>query len=161
VAEIMKTVATKLPVNWLYVSITAAIGSVAIGFLIWAITSQYIDNRPCARISGGWSWGTVILLDVGLAATLVALYWKLYCDANTEIGENELCRPSIFGRRRIEWLEVTRVDKVGFGYHIYSGKTRIVLTPHAHRNPESVVALLRSRVNRKNRGELGEKAAAP
>jgi hypothetical protein len=149
----MKRLATKLPVNWFYVTAVAAGGSAAIGFLVWALTSQvYRDYAKGLPMSGGWSWPVVIVLDSGCVTVLVALFWKIYCDANTEMGDEELCRPSIFGQRRIRWSEVTRVDRVYFGYHVFSGKKRIVLSPHAYTDPDSIVALLRTRVEGGKRG---------
>jgi hypothetical protein len=143
----MKKVATKLPVNWPYVTVVAAIGSAAVGFLVWALTSQvYRGYATGAPMSGGWSWPVLIVFDAGCVVALAALFWKIYCDAKTEIGEEELSRPGIFGHRRIRWSEVSRVNRVGFGYHIYSGKKKIVLTPSAYMHPGSVVDLLRSRL---------------
>jgi hypothetical protein len=97
-------------------------------------------------ISGGWSWPLAIIWDAGSLCVLCAFFWKLYCDANTEMGETELRRPGIFGLRRIRWAEIARVKQVGFGYHVVSKNNKIVLSPYAYKSPESVISTLKSRI---------------
>jgi hypothetical protein len=137
----------KLQMNWPYVVIAALIGTGTIGFIIWGITAPlYRASVQGLPIRGGWNWTTVIGCDVGCLFVLLAFYWKMYCDAKTEIGEAELSRPSIFGPRRIRWSEVVRVKIVGFGCHILSKDKKIVLSPYAYRDPDSVVSLIKVRI---------------
>lgn len=143
----------RLQVNWVYLSTVALTGSMTIGFLAWALTSHvygmWARGKP---IGGGWSWPLVITCDLGFLGLLVALFWKIYCDVGTEIGEKELSQPGIFGRRGIRWSEVTRVDKVGFGYHVVSQNKTIVLTPQAYVDPDSVITLVQTRLQEHKRG---------
>jgi hypothetical protein len=147
----------RLQINWPYVATVALIGSTSMGFIAWGVTAQ--AYRAWARglpIGGGWNWPLVIVLDVGCLFVLLALFWKIYCDANVEIGEVELSRPSIFGTRRIPWSEIVQVVQVGFGYHIHAENKKIVLSPYAYRHPDSVMSILRARIP----GDKGNAGAA-
>jgi hypothetical protein len=153
----MKNPGNRLPMNWPYVATAALTGATAIGFIVWAITAPvYRAWAQGLPIRGGWNWTLVIVWDTGCLFLLLAFYWKIYCDANTEIGEAELCRPSIFGPRRIRWSEIVRVEKVGFGYHIFSKNKKIVLSPYAYRYPDSVMSLLRARIASEKGGGVSE-----
>jgi hypothetical protein len=81
---------------------------------------------------------------LAILCVLGAFFWKLYCDANTELGEKELRRPGIFALRRIRWAEIVTVKQVGFGYHVISKDNKIVLSPYAYKSPESVISMLKS-----------------
>jgi hypothetical protein len=139
--------------NWPYVAVALLISTAAIVYIAWETTEpvyrSWIRGLP---IRGGWSWPIVIAWDVFYFLVLLALFWKIYCDANTEMGETELSRPSLFGIRRIRWSEVVGVKQVGFGYHVFSRNNKIVLTPFAYRSPESVVSMLQSRIVGDQRG---------
>lgn len=137
----------RLPMNWPYVGTAALIVTAVMGFIVWSITMPLY--RAWSRglpIAGGWSWHLAIIWDAGSFFVLGAFFWKLYCDANTEIGEKELRRPSIFGLRRILWSEIDRVKQVGAGYHVISKDNKIVLSPYAYKSPESVISMLFSRI---------------
>ena len=141
-----------LRVNWVYLSRVALIGATIIGFLAWALAShaygRWARGEPMV---GVWSWPLVIAGDSVFVVLLLALLWKIYCDARTEMGEQALSQPGIFGSRTIRWSEVTRVDKVGFGYHIVSENKTIVLTPQAYLDPDSAITLLRTRLEENKR----------
>jgi hypothetical protein len=135
------------PMNWLYVGTAAMVVTIAIAFIGWSITAPaYSAWTKSLPVACWWSWPTAILWDVGILCVLFAFFWKLYCDANTEIGETELRRPTIFGLRRIRWTEITRIKQVGFGYHVISKDKKIILSPYAYKSPESVIAMLESRI---------------
>lgn len=135
------------PMNWPYVVAVVLVSTTAIGFMVWQITAQVY--RPWAHgmpIGRGWNWPIVIMWDAVLFFLQSVLLWKIYCDAHTELGKAELCRPSILGVRRILWSEIVRVDRVGFGYHVRSKDKKIVLYPYAYRDPDSVITILRTRI---------------
>jgi hypothetical protein len=137
----------RLPMNWPYVGSAALIVTIVIGFIVWSITGPvYRTWSRGLPITGGWSWPLAIIWDAGSLCVLCAFFWKLYCDANTEMGETELRRPGIFGLRRIRWTEIAWVKQVGFGYHVISKDNKIVLTPYAYKSPESVISMLNSRI---------------
>jgi hypothetical protein len=62
------------------------------------------------------------------------------------VGEETLTQPGILGARVIRWKDVTEVRQVGYYCHVVSGKKKIVLSPYAYRNPESIVTMVLSRV---------------
>jgi hypothetical protein len=133
--------------NWPYVAAVLLISMTAIGFIVWQITAQVY--RPWAygvRVCCGWTSPLVIMWDAVCLLSLLALFWKIYSDAATELGEVDLCRPSIFGIRRIRWSEIVRVERVGFGYHISSKDKKIVVSPYVYRDPDSVMSILRTRI---------------
>jgi hypothetical protein len=144
----MSTPNTKLQINWLYISIVVVISSAALGFIAWGITTQlYREWSQGLPISGGWNWPLVIAVDSVCATALCALFWKIYCDANTEIGIDTLSQPSIFGRRIINWSEVTDIQVFnGVGYHILAHSKKIVVAPYAYMNPDTVITMLHDRV---------------
>jgi hypothetical protein len=143
----MKNPGNRLPMNWPYVVTAAVIAAAAIGFIIWETTAPvYRASVHGLPTRGGWNWPLVIACDAGCLFVLLALYWKIYCDAKTELGEAELSRPSVFGLRRIRWSEVVRVKIVGSGCHVFSKNTKIVLSPYAYRDPDSVLATLSARI---------------
>ena len=143
----MRKSGNTLPVNWPYVAAVAVASTGTIGFLVWQTTAQvyhpWTHGTPIGR---GWSWPLVIMWNAIFILSLLALFWKIYCDAHTELGEVELCRPSLFGIRRIRWSEIVQVKAVGFGYHVYSKDEKIVVSPYAYRDPDSVISTLRTRV---------------
>jgi hypothetical protein len=137
----------RLPMNWPYVSTAAVIITTAMAVVAWLITAPVCRAWTKSLPVAGWgSWPPAIIWDVGIFCVLCAFFWKLYCDANTEMSETELRRPSIFGLRRIRWAEVVRIKQVGFGYHVFSKDNKIVLSPYAYKSPESVISMLTSRI---------------
>ena len=135
-------------VNWPYIVFVALIGTSALFFIAWAITSQvYGEWSQGLSISGGWNWPTVIAIDFACALMVVALYWKVYFDTKTTIDDKGIYQPSLFGIRTISWPDVTNVEVFGgVGYHIYAGKKKIVVTPYAYKDPEGVIETLRVNV---------------
>jgi hypothetical protein len=131
--------------NWLYITFVALVGTGALVFIGWAITSQvYRQWSHGLPISGGWSWPMVFMVDFVCLLLIGALYWKIFYDAKTVIDGNGIYQPGLFGLRNIYWSEVTNVEVFGgVGYHIYAGKRKIVVTPYAYKNPESVIETLR------------------
>lgn len=103
----------------------------------WILTYQSLQ-----RGGRDLALGTVVLLDFGLLAVLVAFYWKIYRDANTRVGEEGLSQPSLHGLKEIRWSEVRQIRQVGFGLHVSSERTRIVLTPFAYKEPERFARLV-------------------
>ncbi len=81
-----------------------------------------------------------------------ALYWKIYYDAKTTIDGNGIYQPSLFGICTISWSEVKNVKVFGFGYHVYAGKRKIVVTPYVYKNPEDVIESLRAHILEAKRG---------
>ena len=137
----------KLSMNWPYVGTVALIVTAVMGFIGWSITAPvFREWTRSLPITGCWSWPAAIFWDGGILCLLCVFFWKLYCDANTEIGETELRRPSIFGVRRIRWAEIIVVKQVGFGYHVISKENKIVLSPYAYKSPKSVISMLESRI---------------
>src|SRR5437879_12088389 len=102
--------------NWPYVAVVLLISTAAISYIVWETTApvyrSWIRGLP---IRGGWSWSIVIAWDAFYLLVLLALIWKIYCDATTEMGETELYGPSILGSRRIRWDELGRVNRVRLG----------------------------------------------
>lgn len=140
-------VCDRFRINWPYVAPVALLCTAAIAFIVWQTTAQVY--RPWAhdmRIGRGWNWPIVIVWDAISILSLLALFWKIYCDAHTELGEVELCRPSLLGIRRIRWSEIVQVKTVGFGFHLSSKDKKIVVSPYAYRDPASVIAILRTRI---------------
>jgi hypothetical protein len=147
----MKTSSGRLQMNWPYIGTAELIATAAIGFIVWEITAPvYRASAQGMPIRGGWNWPIVILWDAGLLFFLLAFFWKIYCDANTEIGELELSRPGIFGPPRIRWSEVVRVETFGFSCHVFSKDKKIVLPPYAYRYPESMLSALAARIAAEN-----------
>jgi|SRR5208283_287598 len=137
----------RLPINWQYVGTVALIVIIVMAFIAWWITAPvYRAWTKSLPITGWWSWPPAIIWDAGILCVLCAFFWKLYCDANTEMGETELRQPSIFGLRRIRWAEIDRIKQVGFGYHVFSKDNKIVLSPYAYKSPESIISVLKSRI---------------
>lgn len=137
----------RLPMNWPYVSTVALIVTIAMGFIGWSITAPVYRTWTRSLTITGWrGWPQAIIWDLGILCVLGAFFWKLYCDANTELGEKELRRPGIFALRRIRWAEIVTVKQVGFGYHVISKDNEIVLSSYAYKSPESVISMLKSRI---------------
>ena len=79
----MEKTGGRLPMNWPYVAIVLLVSTAAIGFIAWQTTAQVY--RPWAhgmRIGRGWTWPMVIMWDSLYLLTLLALFWKIYCDAH-------------------------------------------------------------------------------
>ncbi len=133
--------------NWPYLIFIALMGTMGCGFCAWELTSQvYGEWSRSQPISGGWSWPIVAAFDVGFAVALLALYWKIYRDANTKITSDGVAQPSLRGIRAIAWSEITRVKTLGsLGCHIHSGRTKIVITAFAYTKPAKVVETLRDK----------------
>lgn len=141
-------------INRTYIAFVALVGTGALVFISWAVTSQvYREWSRDLPISGGWNWPIVLMLDVVCALLVGALYWKIYCDAKTTIDRNGIFQPSLFGIHTISWPEVTNLEVFGgFGYHVYAGKRKIVITPYAYKNPEDVIESLRVNILEAKRG---------
>jgi hypothetical protein len=103
----------------------------------WILTYQSIQG-----IGSDLGLGTVVLLDLGLLAMLVGFYWKIYRDANTRVGDEGISQPALYGSKKIRWSEVRQIRRVGFGLHVSSERTRIVLTPFAYKEPERFARLV-------------------
>ena len=144
----MNSATTKLPLNWTYIIFVILVAIAGVGFIAYAITMQtYLQWAQGLPISGGWTWPRVFAADLFCLLMLWALIWKIYCDANTEIGSEQLSQPSVFSRRTIRWNEVTGVKVFGaVGYHILSGRKKIVVTSYAYSNPIAVISMLHARV---------------
>jgi len=133
--------------NWAYLITVAIVVSSALGFISFALTMQVFHEWLHRKaISGVWTWSSVVLMDIVLLGMLIGLFWKMYCDGKTQFGQEELSCPNVTGWKRIRWSDVTRIDRVGFGYHIYSQNQKIVVTPYAYKQPESVLRLIRTRL---------------
>lgn len=128
-----------------YMVFVAAIGTVALAFIGWAITSQvYRDWSRGLPISGGWNWPIVIGVDLACFCGALALYWKIYADSKTTIDASGVGRPSLRGFRHIAWSDVTAIKVFGgVGFHIYAGAEKIVVSPYAYREPERVIEAMR------------------
>jgi hypothetical protein len=94
----MRTDSDSPSANWIYLFAIAIFATVGLGFVGWALTRQiWQESARGMPIGGGRSWHAVLLLDVGLLVILAALYWKMYRDAKTQFGREELRQPTIFG----------------------------------------------------------------
>jgi hypothetical protein len=137
--------------NWLYVGLVAVAGTAALLFMGGAVTWQvYRQGSSGLPITGGWSWPLVWAVNLGCVAGIAALYRKIYCDAHTNISPEGLSQPAQFGGiRSIAWKDVTNVEVFGgVGYHVFSGKRKIVVTPYAYARPTEVIELLRVNIER-------------
>lgn len=134
----------RLRVNIPYIFFCASVGTAALVFIGWAITSQvYKQWSQGLPITGGWSWPIVIGVDLMCCLGGLALYWKIYADANTTVDSSGVSRPSLRGPRYIAWSEVTALKVFnGVGYHVHAGTRKIVVTPYAYREPERVIEAL-------------------
>lgn len=137
--------------NWSYVGFVAVLGTAALlvigGAVTWQTYRQWSQGLP---VTGGWSWSTVLLVNLACAGGIAALYRKIYCDVHTSIASDGLTQPAQFGGvRTILWKDVTKVEVFGgVGYHVFAGKRRIVVTPYAYARPDEVIELLRLNVER-------------
>ena len=131
-------------INKLYVAIVALLGTAALAFVGWSLTAQvYREWSAGVAISGGWNWPIVIGVDILCLLGALGLYWKIYADSKTQIDTTGVSRPTLRGRVRIAWPEVTdfRVFR-GVGYHIYAGKRKVVVSSYAYHAPEKVIEVL-------------------
>jgi hypothetical protein len=120
------------------------IGTVGLAICIWMLTSllyaEWSRGQPISREFTWWN----VAADVAFAFALPALYWKIYRDVNTVIGSDGVTQPSSRGIRYIAWSEITRVRSLGsLGFHIYSGRKKIVVTAYGYYNAPKVVETLR------------------
>jgi hypothetical protein len=137
----------RIRMNWPYVGTVTLIIIIVATFIGRLITAPvYRAWTKSLPVTGWWSWPHAIIWDAVILCVLCAFFWKIYCDANTEMGEMELRRPNIFGLSRIRWTEVIRVKQVGFGYRVFSKDNKIILSPYVYRSPELVIAMLESRI---------------
>jgi hypothetical protein len=135
-------------VNWPYIAFIVFVVTASLGFIAWAITSlAYSDWSQGLPIRGGWNWPAVIGLDVICAVLLVAFYWKVYCDVNTEIGDLGISRPSLRGVQSISWNQVTDIRVAnGFGYQVWAGNQRkVTVTPYAYKDPKKIIQAILDR----------------
>jgi hypothetical protein len=133
--------------NWPYLISVAVMATMGLAFCGWALTSQvYGEWSHGQPISGGFSWPRVAAFDVGIAVALLALYWKIYRDANTVITRDGISQPGLGGMRTIAWPEIARVKTLGsLGCRIHSERTKIVITTYAYANPAEVIETLRAK----------------
>lgn len=133
-----------LILNKTYVAAVVLVCMTALAFVAWAITAPvYREWSSGVPISGGWNWPVVIALDGLCLLGAAAVAWKLHADARTTVDDAGISRPSLLGATHIAWTGVTAIKTFGGqGIHIHAGKTRIVITPYAYRNPAAVVALI-------------------
>jgi len=129
--------------NWPYLLTIALLGTLGVAFIVWGFSAQvaWSHGQP---ISGGWTWPTIAAFTVGLAIALLGLYWKIYRDAYTSIGSDGVSQPGLRGIRTIAWSEITRVKSLGsLGFHIHSGRKKIIVTAYAYKNASEVNGTLR------------------
>src|ERR1035438_770907 len=140
--------ASKYPrANWPYLVSIGLMGTMALAFCGWAITSQVFSEWSRGQpISGGLPWSTVAAFDVGFTVALLALYWKIYRDAQTSIASDGVSQPGLRGICTTAWSDITRVKSFGIlGFHIYAGRTKIVVTAYAYKNAPEVIETLRGK----------------
>ena len=128
--------------NWLYITFVAIAGTGTLASIGWLITSQvYGDWSQGQPIRGGWNWPVVIAVDAVFILLILSLYWKIYCDVRTEIGDRGISRPSLRGVRSISWNQVTDIKVFnGVGYHVFAGRQgKIMISPYAYAEPETVI----------------------
>ena len=139
---------SKPQLNWIYVIAAVLVSAIGLSFIGFAITKQvygeWVKGLP---ISGGFNWPIVIGIDVMCLICLFAVIWKIYCDANTEIGTEHVSQPSILGKKTIRWSDVSDVQIFGgVGYHVIAQSKKIVVSPFAYLNPTTVIATLNQQI---------------
>lgn len=131
--------------NWAYVGLVALIVTIVFPIMMWSLTSQFLaDLAQGIEPRGGWSWLSISIFNVFLLGIIAALYWKIYCDANTTIDKTGVSRPTLLGRCDLSWHEITdlRIFR-GVGLHLYVGrKRRLVISPYAYKDPERVALVI-------------------
>ncbi|MES2491613.1 MAG: hypothetical protein V4607_17640 [Pseudomonadota bacterium] len=134
-----------LRLNKLYIAFVAVAGTAALLFIGGGITAQvYGQWSQGLPITGGFSWPIVIGIDALCFLAALAMYWKIYADSKTTIDTSGISRPSLRGQQHIAWSDVTDIKIVGgVGFHLYAGRRKIVISPHAYQEPEAVIAALR------------------
>ena len=134
-----------LQLNKPYIAFVATVGTGALVFIGWAITSQVSKQWSHGLpITGRWNWPIVIALDLVCLLGVLALYWKIYADAKTTMSAEGLTRPTLRGSEHIAWHDVTTIKVFGgVGFHVYAGCRKIVLSPYAYRDPDRVIEALR------------------
>jgi hypothetical protein len=46
------------------------------------------------------------------------------------------------GNKQIKWANVTQIETIGYGIHIYAADTKIVIAPWAYQDPEALIAFI-------------------
>lgn len=130
-----------LRINKPYIATVLLIGSAAMLFIGYLITSQFYQQWAYGLpVTGGWSWSAVLAVDGFCLLCLCVLYWKIYADANTFIDASGVTRPSLRGRLTLTWAEVTDIKLVnGAGIHLYGAHCKIVISPYAYHHPHTVI----------------------
>lgn len=137
--------------NWLYISI--------IGIMCLSAT-LFMSGLMIQLIYKEWLQNTLSMEAIIIFTLMLILFWgcflgflyKVYCDANTILTDKELIQPSIFvGTKMIKWQDVTDVRVFNnFGYHVFQGKAKIVVSPYAYKNPNKVIELLFKNIHNNN-----------
>ena len=47
------------------------------------------------------------------------------------------------GKKQIPWESITQIETIGYGIHIYSADTKIVIAPWAYQDPEALISFIR------------------
>jgi len=137
-----------LQLNKPYLVFVAVAGTTGLVFIGWAITaSAFAAWSRGVPLNGGWNWPLVLAVDLACLACCAALYWKIYCDAQTVIDAVGVRRPGLLGRHQIEWREVTDVRVfAGVGLHIYAAQRKLVVSPYVYREPAQIFEIVRDHV---------------
>lgn len=134
----------RLRLNIPYILFCGAAVTIVLAFIGYTMTSQiYAQWSQGLPITGGLSWPIVIGVDLICCSGILAVYWKIYADANTAISSSGINRPSLLGPKYIAWSDVTEIQVVnGFGFHVLAGTRKIIITPYAYHEPEQVIEML-------------------
>ncbi|MGZ3743524.1 MAG: hypothetical protein ACXWRE_04490 [Pseudobdellovibrionaceae bacterium] len=140
----------KFKLNWIYICFSLVAVGGGLLFLGFSTTRQvYQEWARGLPISGGMNWPIVFAIDVLFLIMFLGFLWQIYRNLNTEFNEEYIVQPSVFGRKKINFNEVSNIRVFnGVGYHIISADKKIVISPYLYSNPQEVISFLEIRVRK-------------
>ena len=124
--------------NWPYLSFVLAASAGALGFMAFFLTRVLI----AALLAGRTPPLSLAAIDLGCPLVFLALCFKIWADGKVELTRELVSRPSLRGRQTIRWRDVSSISRFGFGLHVASAKTKIVLSPYAYKEPARLLAAI-------------------
>ena len=86
---------------------------------------------------------SVLAVCIGLVSAVGSIL-IVYRASRLRLDEDGASSKSI----AFKWHEITEVRKVGFGLHLIAGARKIVIAPHAYKNPNQLLDFVDSAVKR-------------